>query len=56
MSIYNFKTFIADIQKEYPLEGGTNYGKVIQIIRKFYFPRGKGEVAVNLVQLMNQFM
>lgn len=42
MSIYNFKTFIADIQEEYPLEGGTNYGKVIEMIRKFYFPQGKG--------------
>ncbi|WP_413164053.1 VWA domain-containing protein [Capilliphycus salinus ALCB114379] len=42
MSIYNFKNFIADIQKEYPLEGGTYYGKAIKMIRNFYFPEGKG--------------
>jgi stress response protein SCP2 len=38
MTIDNFPNFIHHILKRYPLEGGTYYGRVIQEIRKFYFP------------------
>ncbi|MGJ5630204.1 TerD family protein [Nostoc sp. CALU 1950] len=41
MTIENFKTFIPNLLKEYPLEGGTYYGKAIDMIRKFYFPISK---------------
>lgn len=38
MTIENFKSFIPNLLKQYPLEGGTYYGKAINMIRKFYFP------------------
>jgi stress response protein SCP2 len=43
MTIDSFKSFIPNMLKHYPLEGGTCYGKVIKMIRKFYFPYGRGE-------------
>ncbi|HXG68759.1 MAG TPA: VWA domain-containing protein [Blastocatellia bacterium] len=42
MTIANFSGFIAQIQRQYPLEGGTNYGKAIRMIRQFYFPDAQG--------------
>ncbi|MGB3511202.1 MAG: VWA domain-containing protein [Microcoleaceae cyanobacterium] len=42
MTLANFQDFIPNIQKKYPLEGGTYYGKVMKMIRSFYFPAGKG--------------
>ena len=37
MNIDNFSNFIAGIQRQYPLEGGTNYAKAMQLIRAHYF-------------------
>ena len=42
MTLANFQDFIPNIQKKYPLEGGTYYGKVMKMIRSFYFPSGNG--------------
>ncbi|MDD1443725.1 VWA domain-containing protein, partial [Dolichospermum sp. ST_sed3] len=42
MTLDNFPNFINNIIDKYPLEGGTNYGKVIQQIRNHYFPDGRG--------------
>jgi stress response protein SCP2 len=42
MTIDNFSNFIHYILKQYPLEGGTYYGKVMAEIRKFYFPDSRG--------------
>jgi stress response protein SCP2 len=42
MSIDNFSNFIHHILQDYPLEGGTYYGKVMKEIRKFYFPDARG--------------
>lgn len=41
MTIENFKNFIPNLLKQYPLEGGTYYGKAINMIRKVYFPVSK---------------
>ncbi|WP_392478467.1 TerD family protein [Nostoc sp. C110] len=41
MTIENFKSFIPNLLKQYPLEGGTYYGKAINMIRKVYFPVSK---------------
>lgn len=38
MNLRNFQNFIGSLQKRYPLEGGTYYGKIIKTIRNFYFP------------------
>jgi hypothetical protein len=38
MSLDNFPDFTIRLLKRYPLEGGTNYGKVMKEIRNFYFP------------------
>lgn len=43
MTLKNFKNFIPNILNQYPLEGGTYYGKVMKMIRNFYFPMGKGK-------------
>jgi len=43
MTVDNFRDFIPNIQKKYPLEGGTYYGKVMKSVRNFYFPDGKGQ-------------
>ena len=40
MNIDNFSGFIAGIQQQYPLEGGTNYAKAMQMIRRHYFGIG----------------
>lgn len=37
MSVDNFAGFIGQIQQQYPLEGGTNYAKAMQLIRRHYF-------------------
>jgi hypothetical protein len=42
MSLGNFKNFIPNMLNQYPLEGGTYYGKVMKMIRSFYFPLGRG--------------
>ena len=42
MTLVNFQNFIPQIQKRYPLEGGTYYGKVMKMIRSFYFSSGNG--------------
>ncbi|MGB0386467.1 MAG: VWA domain-containing protein [Ardenticatenaceae bacterium] len=42
MTIGNFKRYVPELIREYPLEGGTYYGKVVQMIRGFYFPETKG--------------
>jgi hypothetical protein len=43
MTIDNFTDFIANMLREYRLERGTNYGKVMKLIRNVYFPDGNGE-------------
>lgn len=42
MTIDNFPNFLHNIMKQYPLEGGTYYGKVMKEIRNFYFPDARG--------------
>lgn len=43
----NYKTFVSDMQRRYPLEGGTHYGKVIEMVREYYHRRpGFGQVPV----------
>lgn len=37
MSVDNFSGFISQIRVQYPLEGGTNYAKAMQLIRQHYF-------------------
>ena len=37
MNIDNFAGFIGQIQRRYPLEGGTNYARAMQMIRQHYF-------------------
>lgn len=44
MSIDNFSNFIHHILQQYPLEGGTYYGKVMKEIRNFYFPDARGRI------------
>lgn len=43
MTLSNFKNFIPNVLNQYPLEGGTYYGKVMKMIRNFYFPTERGE-------------
>jgi len=43
LSVDNFGGYVDRIIKQYALEGGTYYGKVMQEIRSFYFPQGKGK-------------
>lgn len=38
MSLDNFHGFIAELREKYPLESRTQYGKAIEMIRRFYFP------------------
>jgi hypothetical protein len=42
MTIENFSNFISGVTDQYPLEGGTYYGRAIKMIRKFYYPDGQG--------------
>jgi len=42
MNLANFQDFIASIQKRYPLEGNTLYGRAMQTIRNFYFSSEEG--------------
>ncbi|MCC5667742.1 TerD family protein [Nostoc sp. CHAB 5784] len=51
MTIENFKSFIPNLLKQYPLEGGTYYGKAINMIRKFYFPISKKSSKKNDIPL-----
>ena len=37
MNVDNFSDFIAQIQKQYPLEGGTDYARAMKLIRQHYF-------------------
>ncbi len=37
MNVDNFANFIGQIQRQYPLEGGTNYAKAMRQIRAHYF-------------------
>lgn len=43
MSIDNFHGFISNMNRQYPLEGGTYYGKVMKSIRNHYF----GQISSN---------
>ncbi|RYG66125.1 VWA domain-containing protein, partial [bacterium] len=40
MGIENFQDFVPQMQRQYPLEGGTMYGRAMQLIRRHYFPDG----------------
>ncbi len=51
MTIENFKSFIPNILKQYPLEGNTHYGQAINMMRKFYFSTSKKSSKNNLVSL-----
>lgn len=42
MSLDNFRDFIREVNKRYRLEGGTYYGRAMEMIRGFYFPDKKG--------------
>ena len=37
MNVDNFADFIAQIQRQYPLEGGTDYARAMKLIRQHYF-------------------
>lgn len=37
MNLKNFQDFISTVQRRFPLEGNTLYGKAMQMIREFYF-------------------
>ncbi len=37
MNVDNFSNFIGQIQRQYPLEGGTNYAGAMRLIRQHYF-------------------
>jgi hypothetical protein len=37
MNLKNFQDFVATMQRRFPLEGNTLYGKAIKMIREFYF-------------------
>ncbi|MBC8014320.1 MAG: VWA domain-containing protein [Sporomusaceae bacterium] len=37
LTVTNFSGFVNRLTKKYPLEGGTYYGKVMKIIREYYF-------------------
>jgi stress response protein SCP2 len=37
MTIENFGDFVGQLQRRFPLEGGTNYGGAMQLIRQHYF-------------------
>ncbi len=39
MQLANSQDYIQRITRQYPLEGGTDYGKAIAMIRRHYFPR-----------------
>ncbi|MCC5608541.1 TerD family protein [Nostoc sp. CHAB 5834] len=51
MTIENFKSFIPNLLKQYPLEGGTYYGKAINMIRNIYFPISKKSSKKNDIPL-----
>lgn len=39
MALAGSTGYVDQLQRRYPLEGGTNYGRAMQAIRRFYFPR-----------------
>lgn len=43
MGISNYRTYIAQIIQQHPLEGDTRYGRAMQAIRQYYFPNTAGE-------------
>ena len=43
MSLSNAPTYIEDVIARHPLEGDTRYGRAMEAVRKFYFPKGKAE-------------
>lgn len=47
LTVDNFAGFVNRLTKKYPLEGGTYYGKVMKIIREYYF----GEAALRKTPL-----
>jgi hypothetical protein len=53
MTLANFKNFIPNVLNQYPLEGGTYYGKVMKMIRNFYFPTGEEKVGSQLLYQIN---
>ncbi len=42
LSVDEFRGYVDRVVEKYPLEGGTNYAKVMQIIRAAYFKDAKG--------------
>ncbi len=42
MGIDNFKDFVPQMQRRFPLEGGTMYGRAMELIRRHYFPDALG--------------
>jgi stress response protein SCP2 len=42
MGIENFQDFVPQLQRRFPLEGGTVYDRAMQLIRQHYFPDGLG--------------
>ncbi|MBF0342716.1 MAG: VWA domain-containing protein [Nitrospirae bacterium] len=47
--IDNFNGFIKQLLRNYPLEGGTYYGRVMKVIRNFYFPDARGDKRTSAV-------
>ena len=41
MTIGNFNKYVRQLIRKYPLENSTYYGKVMRMIREFYFPETK---------------
>jgi stress response protein SCP2 len=50
MTIDNFPNFLNNILKQYPLEGGTYYGKVMKEIRNFYFPDARNSSSYPVIK------
>jgi stress response protein SCP2 len=40
MTLANFTTYIRNVLRQHPLEGGTNYGRAFKAVRDHYFPAG----------------
>ncbi len=43
MDLVSAKGYIERLQKRYPLEGGTDYGRAMAAIRRFYFPDSRAD-------------
>ncbi len=43
MGIDNFSDFVPQMLRQYPLEGGTMYGRAMELIRRHYFPDALGK-------------